>query len=714
MGSCFSKKGSSSVASGGSSAAKPPPDSNPPCKIDAAKADREPDGRASPAWSHRQQKEAGQEGFVKKEVFIIKHRKSHDRRASPEEKPAPDGAAPVVDAGKSGEDAGEAAVGPLAASGNGGESLPVNGASVVGVTAGVRTSNCTKEEVDAILIQCGRLSRSSSGRTGAASGGRVYSGSKRSYDFDNQNDDGPVARAADAAGSEQPEMNEDELVEKRQHRQRHRQSTPSRSHSQGSGPRRRTPSRERDQRSSSRERRVSRSPARRSDNASLSNSNASSAAGGSGNNNRPGKMVSVPASLVDKSNGGGDPPESQATVKRISVKRNAGEPHAASRGAASPRSQSPARQMSGGVGRQQNSENQQPSLSRNSSRKAEHSPYRRNPLGEIDTNARQQQPQPPSNKSAHKATEDGTVKEVEARMAKQTVDGNNGRFTHGTCDKTGGKVTEDNKARGCDSAEKEQQAVMEVLKRQAPMSGFETQKPQALARSRSSRLSELELNPQIVAEPTSYTTLLLEDIQNFHQKQNATTPTVPACVTKACSIYEAVADLNSNKSSNVASALSELRKAASNQCSHNGYSSSYSGNDLVRKSEGRDPFVESELVVDDDLMEPTIHKYVTMKRGGMLKGDDKEEIESSGSNSFAGSGTQQWGGVSSSWEPGSADSSDCWTSNSKAATDDFSPLAFQRMAVSESGRQVSESRRDLNVKRRDFGVRENGIGRSRT
>ncbi|KAF8010300.1 hypothetical protein BT93_J1042 [Corymbia citriodora subsp. variegata] len=712
MGSCFSKKSSSPVAfSGGSTAAvKPPPDSNPPSKTDVTKAEREPDGF---------QKEAVQEGFVKKEVFIIKHRKSHDRRASTDEKPAVDGVVTVVDKGKSGEDAAKAVVGPPAASSNGGESLPVNGVSAVGVTAGVRTSNCTKEEVDAILIQCGRLSRSSSGRTGAASGGRVYSGSKRSYDFDNQNDDGPVGRGADAAGSEQSEMNEDELAEKRQHRQRHRQSTPSRSHSQGSGPRRRTPSREREQRSSSRERRVSRSPARRSENASHSNSNASTTtAGGSGNNNRPGKMVSVPASLVDKSNGGGDPPESQATIKRISVKRNAGNAgeaaHTVSRGAASPRSQSPARQMAGAVGRQQNGENQQPSLSRNSSRKAEHSPYRRNPLGEIDTNARQPQPQPPSNKSTHKATEDGSVKEVEARMSKPTVDCNNGRFAHSTCDKTGGKVTEDKKARGCDAAEKEQQqAVMEVLKRQAPMSGSESQKPQALARSRSSRLSELDLNPQIMAESPSYTTLLLEDIQNFHQKQTPTY-TVPACVTKACSIYEAVADLNSNKSSNVTSALSELRKAASNQYSHNGYSSSYSGNDLVRKSEGRDPFVESELVVDDDLMEPSIHKYVTVKRGGMLKGDDREEIESSGSNSFAGSGTQQWG-VSSSWEPGSADSSDCWTSNSKAVADDYSPLALQRMAVSESGRQVSsESRRDMNVKRRDLGVRQSGIGRSRT
>ncbi|KAA8525808.1 hypothetical protein F0562_007663 [Nyssa sinensis] len=54
-------------------------------------------------------------------------------------------------------------------------------------------SSCTKEEVDAILIQCRRLSRSSSARnvalsgSGGGSGGRKYSGSKRSYDFDHDN-----------------------------------------------------------------------------------------------------------------------------------------------------------------------------------------------------------------------------------------------------------------------------------------------------------------------------------------------------------------------------------------------------------------------------------------------------------------------------------------------------------------------------------------------
>ncbi|PWA40204.1 hypothetical protein CTI12_AA565000 [Artemisia annua] len=63
---------------------------------------------------------------------------------------------------------------------------------------------------------------------------------------------------------------------------------------------------------------------------------------------------------------------------------------------------------------------------------------------------------------------------------------------------------------------------------------------------------ETRFNPS----PPSYASLLLEDIHNFHQKNThssaATTQpsfALPECVSKACSIMEAVADLNSNTSS---------------------------------------------------------------------------------------------------------------------------------------------------------------------
>jgi hypothetical protein len=78
--------------------------------------------------------------------------------------------------------------------------------------APVRTSSCTKEEVDAILIQCGRLSRSSLASRKAPSGEhntchRRYARSKRSYDFGHErrgggaNDDCDWGREGAAASS---------------------------------------------------------------------------------------------------------------------------------------------------------------------------------------------------------------------------------------------------------------------------------------------------------------------------------------------------------------------------------------------------------------------------------------------------------------------------------------------------------------------------------
>lgn len=188
--------------------------------------------------------------------------------------------------------------------------------------------------------------------------------------------------------------------------------------------------------------------------------------------------------------------------------------------------------------------------------------------------------------------------------------------------------------------------------------------PPAVTRTRSSRLSrDLDINPETLANPnSSYTALLLEDIHNFHQNNAppASFP-LPPCVTKACSILEAVADLNSS---------TEQIKA--------------------RKAK-QDPIVESEIVGSDDLMQPSFHKYVTVRRGA---GDDEdlEEQESSGSNSFVGS-QQQWA-CSSSWEPNSAEST--------------RSVGYQRhTAASESARVVDEGSKKLGA------AKNNGIGRAR-
>ncbi|MED6204435.1 hypothetical protein PIB30_117366 [Stylosanthes scabra] len=201
--------------------------------------------------------------------------------------------------------------------------------------------------------------------------------------------------------------------------------------------------------------------------------------------------------------------------------------------------------------------------------------------------------------------------------------------------------------------------------------------------------------------PQSYTSLLLEDIQNFHQKNtNTTQPSIslPACLSKACSILEAVADLNSTTSSNFsAGAFSEDKKTPSLGVNANNDSNHYAKKRV-------EPFMESEVVVFDDVMEPSLHKYVTVKRGGSVCGvGDMEDQESSGSNSFithSGQIQQQnhWGISSNTWEANSADSTDCWSSR-----------------LMEGSDAVAEARKALNCKKKECDDHQHsgGIGRGR-
>ncbi|KAM7278005.1 hypothetical protein ACFE04_005139 [Oxalis oulophora] len=613
MGSCLTKKASSS--------------SDPVCQ----------QAETEPALKEEPTRKLEEETVVKKEIFVIKHRKSHDsaRKSSPspsssstsnEEKNTTPTTLDVVN-----------------------EAIMGNNSNINTV---VRTSSCSKEELDAILIQCGRLSRSNSSgnvNNSKSTPSKKYSGSKRSFDFDHE--------LNDCEG-------DDELAI-RQHRQRHRQ--PSSSPSKG---RRRTPSRERDQnqRSGSRERvnangtgtgtgtgrRVSRSPGRRSDN----NQNSS---GNSNSNiiNRPGKMVSVPATVsslaMDKSN---NPEQQQTTIKRISVKRNVGggSSEGGTRTAASPRSQSPARA----------NQQSQPSLSRSNSRKAEHSPYRRNPLSEIDPNS-----------LAYPANNNKVM------LSKPNAEINDRTTTHKS-----GKSTPKKKAnRGVDDeqimdeAKTQESVITHIIA--TPVA--DTHKPQKVMQSRSARLSrELDINPDsLLNPPPSYTTLLLEDIQNFHQKNNnnPSSYSLPACVNKACSIVEAVADLNSTTNS------------------------SFSGKNLPTDQSNYKfssaPFVESEVIGSDDLMEPSFHKYVTVRRGGSELGGEIEEEESSGSNSFVGGAPQQWGLSSSTWESNSAESTDRRTSRSTIRDDSrtISPPVFQRHESSNDNNRSGIGRGRLGTSR---------------
>ncbi|XP_011048774.1 PREDICTED: uncharacterized protein LOC105142708 [Populus euphratica] len=671
-------------------------------------------------------KQVVEEGsFVKKEIFVIKHRKNQDKdkRIPPPDlniAPLEDGPAPTATASAA-------------------EILSGNSSTNVGAHNMVlRTSRCTKEEVDAILIQCGRLSRSNSSGAGKPpSSGIKYSGSKRSYDFDNNNNDQDQdvesSTSADHYDFRKKGNDEDDgevTAEGRQHRNLRRQSSrpsPSPYPSPSSQGRRRTPSRERDQnqRPSSRERgsgssgrRVSRSPCRRLETTQNSgvtagNANATVNANNTGGpSNGPGKMVSVPATVsslvVDKSNNGVEP-QATAGIKRISVKRNVGEAAlTCSRTVTSPRSKSPARTNA----KTSNENNQQPSLSRSNSRKADHSPYRRNPLSEIDLNSLQYL-LPPANKATCTSNNRAQIrnKDIEGQvvvkesfnlpnqtpMKKQNSEKNNRVNAQVTNCRDSSIVSLENKI------SKEQQ--MEEAKGQpTDMTtvvdlGVQSLKP-TLTKSRSARRSrDLDLNPETLLNPTpSYTALLLEDIQNFHLK-NTPSFSLPACVTKACSFLEAVADLNSTTSTNLSCAFSYDRRSPPTVAAAN----------LVGKKppEAKDPFVESEVLVSDDLMKPSFHKYVTVRRGGTLCGEDMDGQESSGSDSAVGGSQQHLGFSTSSWEPNSWVSTDRWTSRSNwRDEDEKSPLGFQKHGLSETGRDVEQARRAFRGQR-------SGIGRGR-
>lgn len=161
--------------------------------------------------------------------------------------------------------------------------------------------------------------------------------------------------------------------------------------------------------------------------------------------------------------------------------------------------------------------------------------------------------------------------------------------------------------------------------------------PRAGPGSRSSRRSSRDFDHN---GSNSYTSQLLEDIQNYHQQNtSAAAPSfsLPACVSKACSILEAVADLNSSSSENKSF---ELERSVNDKESVNGR---YGGG----KAAGT-RVVESEVAVKDDLMEPSLHKYVSVRDIRR----ETEPQESAGSNSFVGNA------LTCSWEPNSVDSTD--------------------------------------------------------
>ncbi|KAK1259285.1 hypothetical protein QJS04_geneDACA021469 [Acorus gramineus] len=376
---------------------------------------------------------------------------------------------------------------------------------------------------------------------------------------------------------------------------------------------------------------------------------------------RPGRhMVSIP------------PVSTGGTSSSVRTKSSmaSGAAAGANRTSRSPRARSPAR-----TARAPSDENAippptttatQPSLSRSSSRKAEQSPYRRYPLSEINDNTTILRGVEPTPK--HQGSTD--TKDGNERAAIHTQHQKfNGRVprTHMEHDANPKVMSSSSKAEDLQLLEPE---IVEggVEAKWLPKSGAaeipfagsatsaDNPMSQTLTRTRSLRKSR-DLDAWIQADaslpnPASYASFLLEDIQNYHQQN--TTFSLPACLSKACSILEAVADLNSSCSDNQIS--EQDHNNASLNVSHFG----------GRRIANKDLFVESEVAISSDnkkLMEPSLHKYVSVR--DLRGGEDMEQQESAGSNSYVS--CHPWVSLR---EPNSADSTGRWFSQSNATNEE--------------------------------------------
>jgi hypothetical protein len=113
----------------------------------------------------------------------------------------------------------------------------------------------------------------------------------------------------------------------------------------------------------------------------------------------------------------------------------------------------------------------------------------------------------------------------------------------------------------------------------------------------------------------------------------------------------------------------------------------------------KDPIVESELIVYDDMVESSLHKFETMDKVG----SNMEEQESSGSNSLTVSSAKLRQGISSPWEPSFTDSKDCRTvrTNNRREEDQKSPLGLEARVSSVARRaNVDGAKKKLNSNRR--------------
>lgn len=475
-----------------------------------------------------------------------------------------------------------------------------------------RMSNCTKEELDAILIQCGRISRSPSWMEGSGSAekGKRRSGSKRSYDFDAEKEgevEGWEGKAGLSSGRPSP---------------RRRASNRERSE----GERKRSKSRERGGGGSSGGRRVSRSPVRKSEGGLYSSSKT----------RQPEKMVSVPATEKGKNTVG-------------APRRNPPANHPLRSSSPRHRSRSPATLRASSCSNNEDS-HPPPYFPQHPPK----SPYRRNPMSEIDTNI--------SQSKAEKTRKAASPSQTRPTNSNRSVLHRDKLLTYRAKDPSQQQQPEPHPSA-------EETAVIKS-------NGAEG----TLKRSSSRRFSrDFDAPVDAHPAPNSYTSLLLEDIQNYHHQNTGFS--LPACVTKACSILDAVAGLTGSETCGSSNDLKKKEERAANPTGGN-----------------MDKFVETELGVNDDLMESSIQKYVPSSVEAAVP------EESTGSNSYVGQArmhspsTNTTTTGSTQEQNNSVDSSDvCWTSSSWSNSntceeeEQQQPQPPQKKMINPSQKILSES-----------------------
>lgn len=120
----------------------------------------------------------------------------------------------------------------------------------------------------------------------------------------------------------------------------------------------------------------------------------------------------------------------------------------------------------------------------------------------------------------------------------------------------------------------------------------------------------------------------------------------------------------------------------------------------------RDPFVESEVAMNDDILEPSFHKYTTVRRGGgpvvAAGGGDTDDQESSGSSSFVGSVQQHHWGIST----------DSWASRQNTKEEGQPHTGSGSSLQSKPGLTGDDNRRRT-AGRRESNSQRTGIGRGR-